>query len=210
MKIAREGRIFVYPLLFMTLVLICIKNLYAIHSIAPASFGFLLLFCLNFFRDPERIIPNEKNIILSPADGKIIRIEKVNDEEVGDSIIISIFLNIFNVHVNRMPMRGSFQDVKYMKGKFLLAFDHKACDENERNTIKISTEIGTIKIVQIAGLLARRIICYATKEDSMEIGERLGFMRFGSRIDLTIPSKVNLDIKLGQKVVGNRTVIGTY
>ena len=119
-------------------------------------------------------------------------------------------LNIFNVHVNRMPISGSFQNVKYLKGKFLLAFDHKACDENERNTIKISTEIGTIKIVQIAGLLARRIICYAKKEDTMKIGGRLGFMRFGSRIDLTIPSNVNLDIKIGQKVVGNRTVIGTY
>ena len=109
-----------------------------------------------------------------------------------------------------MPISGSFQNVKYLKGKFLLAFDHKACDENERNTIKISTEIGTIKIVQIAGLLARLIICYAKKEDTMKIGGRLGFMRFGSRIDLTIPSNVNLDIKIGQKVVGNRTVIGTY
>ena len=210
MKIAKEGRIFVYPLFILTILLLSINILYNISIFFPFFSGVVFLFCLNFFRDPDRIIPIRDNIILSPADGKIIRIEKVNDEEVGDSIIISIFLNIFNVHVNRMPMSGSFQDVKYMKGKFLLAFDHKACDENEKNTIKISTEIGTVKIVQIAGLLARRIICYATKEDSMEIGERLGFMRFGSRIDLTIPSKVNLGIKLGQKVVGNRTVIGTY
>ena len=210
MKIAKEGRIFVYPLFISTILLLGINIEYGTNIFFPIFSGAVFLFCLNFFRDPNRIIPIRDNIILSPADGKIIRIEKVNDEEVGDSIIISIFLNIFNVHVNRMPMSGSFQDVKYMKGKFLLAFDHKACDENERNTIKISTEIGIIKIVQIAGLLARRIICYAIKEDSMEIGERLGFMRFGSRIDLTIPSKVNLDIELGQKVVGNRTVIGTY
>ena len=210
MKIAKEGKIFVYPLFLSTILLLGINIGYGTNIFFPFFSCAVFLFCLNFFREPNRIIPMRDNIIVSPADGKIIRIEKVNDEEVGDSIIISIFLNIFNVHVNRMPMRGSFQDVKYMKGKFLLAFDHKACDENERNTIKISTDIGTIKIVQIAGLLARRIICYATKEDSMEIGERLGFMRFGSRIDLTIPSKVNLDIKLGQKVVGNRTVIGTY
>ena len=210
MKIAKEGRIFVYPLFISTILLLSINIVYNTNIFFPLFSGAVLLFCLNFFRDPIRLIPRRDNIIVSPADGKIIRIEKVNDEEVGDSIIISIFLNIFNVHVNRMPIRGSFEDVKYMKGKFLLAFNHKACDENERNTIKISTEIGTIKIVQIAGLLARRIICYAIKEDSMEIGERLGFMRFGSRIDLTIPSKVNLDIKLGQKVVGNRTVIGTY
>ena len=210
MKIAKEGIIFVYPLFISTILLFSINFVSNTNIFFSFFSGAVFLFCLNFFRDPNRIIPIRDNIILSPADGKIIRIEKVNDEEVGDSIIISIFLNIFNVHVNRMPMSGSFQDVKYMKGKFLLAFDHKACDENERNTIKISTEIGTVKIVQIAGLLARRIICYATKEDSMEIGERLGFMRFGSRIDLTIPSKVNIDIELGQKVVGNRTVIGTY
>lgn len=210
MKIAKEGRIFVYPLFILTILLLSINIVYNTNIFFTFFSGAVFLFCLNFFRDPDRIIPRHENIIVSPADGKIIRIEKVNDKEVGDSIIISIFLNIFNVHVNRMPMRGSFQDVKYMKGKFLLAFNHKACDENERNMIKISSEIGTIKIVQIAGLLARRIICYARKENSMEIGERLGFMRFGSRIDLIIPSKVNLDIKLGQKVVGNRTIIGTY
>jgi len=210
MIIAKEGRMFVYPLFTFTTLLFCIKVVYGINILFPFISSLLFLFCLNFFRDPKRIIPNCENIILSPADGKIIRIEKVNDDEVGDSITISIFLNIFNVHVNRMPISGSFQNVKYMKGKFLLAFDHKACDENERNTIKISTEIGIIKIVQIAGLLARRIICYAKEEDTMKIGGRLGFMRFGSRIDLTIPSNVNLDIKIGQKVVGNRTVIGTY
>jgi len=210
MTIAKEGRMFVYPLFTFTTLLFCIKVVYGINILFPSISSLLFLFCLNFFRDPKRIIPNCENIILSPADGKIIRIEKVNDDEVGDSITISIFLNIFNVHVNRMPISGYFQNVKYMKGKFLLAFDHKACDENERNTIKISTEIGIIKIVQIAGLLARRIICYAKEEDTMKIGGRLGFMRFGSRIDLTIPSNVNLDIKIGQKVVGNRTVIATY
>ena len=210
MTIAKEGRMFVYPLFTFTTLLFCIKVVYGINILFPFISSLLFLFCLNFFRDPRRAVPNCENIILSPADGKIIRIEKVNDDEVGDSITISIFLNIFNVHVNRMPISGSFQNVKYMKGKFLLAFNHKACDENERNTIKISTEIGIIKIVQIAGLLARRIICYAKEEDTMKIGGRLGFMRFGSRIDLTIPSNVNLDIKIGQKVVGNRTVIATY
>ena len=153
----------------------------------------------------------DESLIISPADGKIIRIDKVNDDQVGENASrISIFLNVFNVHVNRMPLDGTFDDIKYSKGKFLLAFDHKACDENERNSIKVNTEIGMIKIVQIAGLLARRILCYARKENSMKMGERLGFMRFGSRIDLTIPSKVNLKIKVGQKVVGNRTIIGTY
>ena len=210
MKIAKEGRVFVYPLLFLTMILTIVSYLYNINGIFTAVFGFLFLFCLNFFRDPVRKIPDKKKVIVSPADGKIIRIEKLNDKEIGDSFVISIFLNIFNVHVNRMPLDGTFDDIKYSKGKFLLAFDHKACDENERNSIKVNTEIGMIKIVQIAGLLARRILCYARKENSMKMGERLGFMRFGSRIDLTIPSKVNLKIKVGQKVAGNSTIIGTY
>ena len=210
MKIAKEGKIFVYPVFFLTIILIIIYYFYNISSIVPAISGLLFLFCLNFFRDPNRIVPDGERIIISPADGKIIRIEKLHDEEIGESFVVSIFLNIFDVHVNWMPLNGDFLDLKYSKGKFLLAFNHKACDENERNIIKVKTEIGTIKIVQIAGLLARRILCYARKGNSMKIGERLGFMRFGSRIDLTISSKVDLKIKEGQKVVGKKTIIGTY
>ena len=210
MRIAKEGKIFVYPVFFLTIVLIILYYLYNISGIIPAISGLLFLFCLNFFRDPIRIMPDGENIIVSPADGKIIRIEKLHDKEIGESFTVSIFLNIFNVHANWMPLYGDFLDLQYSKGKFLLAFNHKACDENERNLIKINTEIGTIKIVQIAGLLARRILCYARKGNSMRIGERLGFMRFGSRIDLTISSKVNMKIKEGQKVVGKKTIIGTY
>ena len=210
MRIAKEGKIFVYPVFFLTIILIILYYLYNISGIIPAISGLLFLFCLNFFRDPIRTMPDGEKIIVSPADGKIIRIEKLHDEEIGESYVVSIFLNIFNVHANWMPLDGDFLDLKYSKGKFLLAFNHKACDENERNIIKINTEIGTIKIVQIAGLLARRILCYARKGNSMRIGERLGFMRFGSRIDLTISSKVNIKIKEGQKVVGKKTIIGTY
>ena len=210
MRIAKEGKIFVYPVFFLTIILIILYYLYNISGIIPAISGLLFLFCLNFFRDPIRIMPDGDNIIVSPADGKIIRIEKLHDEEIGESFTVSIFLNIFNVHANWMPLDGDFLDLQYSKGKFLLAFNHKACDENERNIIKINTVIGTIKIIQIAGLLARRILCYAKKGNSMRIGERLGFMRFGSRIDLTISSKVNLKIKEGQKVVGKKTIIGTY
>ena len=210
MRIAKEGKIFVYSMFFLTIILIILYFLYNISSIIPAISGLLFLFCLNFFRDPIRLMPDGERIIVSPADGKIIRIEKLHDEEIGESFVVSIFLNIFDVHANWMPLGGDFLDLKYSKGKFLLAFNHKACDENERNCIKIKTEIGTIKIVQIAGLLARRILCYAKKGNSMRIGERLGFMRFGSRIDLTISSRTNLKIKEGQKVVGKKTIIGTY
>jgi phosphatidylserine decarboxylase len=109
-----------------------------------------------------------------------------------------------------MPIEGTFENVKYRKGKFLAAFDHKASDENERTEITIISKVGTIKVKQIAGLIARRILCYAKKGESMEMGGRLGFIRFGSRTDLILPKHVNLSVKLGQKVMGNKTIMGTF
>ena len=202
MIVSKEGRIFVYPLLIATTIFVFTYLYYGISIYFPLGSGVIFFFCLNFFRDPKRLVPQGDNHIVSPADGKIIRIERIDDDEFGDSQLISIFLSIFNVHANRMPIDGSFLGVKYEEGKFLMAFDHRACDENERNSIKIMT--------RIAGLLARRIICYAKEGESMKIGSRLGFMRFGSRIDLVIPSTVKLNVELGQKVMGNRTIIGTF
>ena len=207
MRLSPEGNIFVYPLIIISGVFSWLWLVDKVSIYWPASFVLLLLFCLNFFRNPKRLVPNGKNHIVSPADGKIINIRSLDNDENQS---ISIFLNVFDVHVNRMPIRGEFSDVHYTKGKFLLAFDHNACDENERNTITFNTDIGPIKLVQIAGLIARRIICYAQKGKTMEIGDRLGFMRFGSRIDLILPKKVQLEVKVGQKVKGNTTIIGTF
>tara|TARA_B100001250_G_scaffold50687_1_gene39614 strand:- start:910 stop:1542 length:633 start_codon:yes stop_codon:yes gene_type:complete len=210
MIVSKEGKIFVYPLFIATAISAFTYLYYGISIYFLLGSGVIFFFCLNFFRDPKRLVPKGDNQIVSPADGKIIRIERIDDDEFGDSQLISIFLSIFNVHANRMPIDGSFLGVKYEKGKFLMAFDHKACDENERNSITIMTGIGPIRLVQIAGLLARRIICYAKVGESMKIGSRLGFMRFGSRIDLIIPSTVKLNVELGQKVMGNSTIIGTF
>lgn len=210
MIVSKEGKIFVYPLFIATAISAFTYLYYGISIYFLLGSGAIFFFCLNFFRDPKRLVPKGDNQIVSPADGKIIRIERIDDDEFGDSQLISIFLSIFNVHANRMPIDGSFLGVKYEKGKFLMAFDHKACDENERNSITIMTGIGPIRLVQIAGLLARRIICYAKVGESMKIGSRLGFMRFGSRIDLIIPSTVKLNVELGQKVMGNSTIIGTF
>ena len=207
MRLSPEGNIFVYPLIIISGVLSLFWLAGKVPILLPTSFGFLLMFCLNFFRNPKRLVPDGKNHIVSPADGKIISIRSIDNDEYQS---ISIFLNVFDVHVNRMPIRGEFLDIHYTKGKFLLAFDHNACDENERNTITFNTVIGPIKLVQIAGLIARRIICYADKGKTMEIGHRLGFMRFGSRIDLILPKKVQLKVKMGQKVMGNTTIIGTF
>ena len=210
MRLAPEGRIIVLPLFLLTgLILYLTVSMGTSFTLVGIAFG-LLVFCLNFFRDPVRNVPAGKNLILAPADGKIVKLIEVDDPELGESQLISIFLNVFNVHANRMPIEGTFTDVKYHKGKFMAAFDHKASDENERTEITIISKVGTLKVKQIAGLIARRILCYAKNGESMEMGGRLGFIRFGSRTDLILPKHVNLSVKLGQKVVGNKTIMGTF
>tara|TARA_Y100001970_G_scaffold251099_1_gene323524 strand:- start:2284 stop:2802 length:519 start_codon:yes stop_codon:yes gene_type:complete len=170
-----------------------------------------MIFCLNFFRDPKRITPRQDNLIISPADGKIIKIDELDDPNSGEKLkIVSIFLSVFNVHANRMPIDGKFIDVQYVKGKFLAAFDHQASDYNERMEIKIDSKFGIIKVKQIAGLVARRILCYANVGEKMEAGGRLGFIRFGSRTDIILPASIDLKIELDQKVFGGETIIGVY
>jgi len=210
MRLAPEGRIIVLPLFLLTgLILYLTVSMGTSFTLVGIAFG-LLVFCLNFFRDPVLNVPAGKNLILAPADGKIVKLIEVDDPEIGESQLVSIFLNVFNVHANRMPIEGTFTDVKYHKGKFMAAFDHKASDENERTEITIISKVGTLKVKQIAGLIARRILCYAKNGESMEMGGRLGFIRFGSRTDLILPKHVNLSVKLGQKVVGNKTIMGTF
>ena len=213
MKLASEGNIIIYPLSVLLFLSIITSYLYDINSIHIVTYAIavILLFCLNFFRDPKRIIPKQNNLILSPADGKIIKIDEVEDPNSGEKLkMVSIFLSVFNVHANRMPVDGKFIDVQYVKGKFLAAFDHKASNHNERTEIKIDTKFGIIRVKQIAGLVARRILCYANVGEKMEAGERLGFIRFGSRTDIILPAKINLEIELDQKVFGGETVIGKY
>ncbi len=210
MRLAPEGRIIVLPLMVFNALAIWQANELEIPMIIPWILIILLVFCLNFFRDPIRNIPEGDDLVLAPADGKIVKIEKIQDQDLGESQLVSIFLNVFNVHANRMPIHGTFSKVEYEKGKFLAAFDHKASDENERTEILLNSKFGMIKIKQIAGLIARRILCYAKKGETMDAGERLGFIRFGSRTDLILPIHVNLSVELGQKVIGNTTIIGTF
>jgi len=210
MKIAPEGQIIIRPLLLIVLCIFGYSIIFSSLYILLVIVSMMLIFSINFFRDPERLIPEGDNFIIAPADGKIVRIKNLDDPDLGPSKLISIFLNVFNVHINRMPIAGTFVKVDSCAGKFLAAFDHKASDENERTEIIIDTKIGLVKVKQIAGLIARRIICYAKEGNLMEQGDRLGFIRFGSRTDLIIPDYVDLDVKLGQKVIGNKTIIGTY
>ena len=209
--IAKEGRIILIPLLLITFPV----GLYA-HAtnnltltILYAILGVLFLFCLNFFRDPKRTIPMDASLIISPADGKVVKVTEIDDPEVGEGAkLVSIFLNVFNVHVNRVPLDGTVTAMDRKTGKFLAAFDHKASDVNEQVVTVLSHASGQFKIKQIAGLIARRILCYAEPGQKMHKGGRLGFIRFGSRTDLIMPSNVNVKVEVGEKVFGGETIIG--
>ena len=213
MKIAPEGNVIIYPLAISWIVFFIssfMYNLEILYSIL-AVLSIILIFCVNFFRYPDRVIPKQDNLILSPADGKVIKISDFDDPITGEKFkLISIFLSVFNVHANRMPIDGKFIDVNYVKGEFLAAFDHEASDKNERMEISIETKFGNIKVKQIAGLIARRILCYAEEGEKMLAGGKLGFIRFGSRTDIILPGKINLEIEINQKVTGGETIIGVY
>ena len=211
MRIAPEGYLFIVPLLITTLGTFGGAWLLGADMFLGNITAVILLFCLNFFRDPVRQCSADERSIVSPADGKVISIKEVNDNDIGpESISISIFLNVFNVHTNRMPVTGRFQSVQHRPGKFIAAFDHMASDLNEQTEMLIDTKFGRVKMKQIAGLIARRILCYAKKNLHMKKGDRLGFIRFGSRTDVIVPKSVTLHVELGQKVTGTETIIGTF
>ena len=208
--IAKEGYPFIIVFLISTIVIRIIGHVSELPVLMDCAAipGLLLLFCLNFFRDPLRKIPKGKGIFVSPADGKIVQIKPVDDPDIGKANLVSIFLNVFNVHVNRTPAGGSVSEVQHKKGKFLAAFNHSASDENEQSNIHILSTEGLIKVKQIAGLLARRIRCYVQKGSHLNTGDKLGFIMFGSRVDIILPDIITLRVKLGQKVKGGESIIG--
>lgn len=171
----------------------------------------LTLCAIWFFRNPERTMPENPLQIISPADGKVIGIEEVTCEENPDRTLlkISIFMNVFNVHVNRIPFPGEVVSIRYKPGKFLSADLDKASALNERNTVLIRTDDGReIRIVQIAGLIARRIVCWLKQGMKVTKGERFGLIRFGSRVELFLPLGSTLLVKRGHKVRAGETPIG--
>ena len=213
MRLAPEGNIIIYPLFFILVISFGIDFVFSQEYLIFINIFLLVLFifCLNFFRDPKRTVPTDENCIVSPADGKIIKIKEFEDPQTKEKFrLVSIFLSVFNVHSNRMPVDGLIKSVDYVKGDFLAAFDHKASEKNERTEISIETSFGSMVVKQIAGLVARRILCYAKENEKMFAGDRLGFIRFGSRTDIILPINVSLDIELNQKVYGGQTIIGKY
>jgi phosphatidylserine decarboxylase len=171
----------------------------------------IALFVLQFFRDPPREIPTAANAVLSPADGRVVVIEKAMDPYRNqEALKISVFMNVFNVHSNRSPVDGTVEKVEYHSGSFLNAALAKASLENERNAVLLTTPDGTqITFVQIAGLVARRILCFIKNGDVLTRGQRYGFIRFGSRVDVYLPLTATPRVAIGDKVSATCTVLAT-
>jgi len=172
-------------------------------------FWILLAFVLQFFRDPARAVPTAPNAVVSPADGKVVTVEAVRDPYLArDALKISVFMNVFNVHANRSPVDGEVRDAWYHAGAYVNAALPKASTENERQAIWLRTPEGAdITCVQIAGLIARRILCYAKAGERLARGQRYGFIRFGSRVDVYLPPATRSRVAIGDKVYAGETVL---
>ncbi|MBI5681674.1 MAG: phosphatidylserine decarboxylase family protein [Deltaproteobacteria bacterium] len=206
--IASEG----YPFILVSIV---ITIFFLWLGWRPFAYILILwtIFVIAFFRDPEREIPTNENAIVSPADGKVIIVDKVFEDRFlkSDAIKISIFMNVFNVHVNRNPVSGKVTGIFYNQGKFLSANLDKASLENEQNAVVVeSLEGKKIVYVQIAGLIARRIVCYLKEGDTVEKGKRFGMIRFGSRLDVYLPPEYKIDVKVGDKVKAGSSILGYW
>lgn len=200
-RIAREGIPFVtLALLVFALCLSLFRGWGLIAGLLPA-------FVLNFFRNPRRSVPQGRDLVLSPADGKIVRAER---DPVTGRYMVGIFMNVFDVHLNRIPVSGTVESIEYIPGAFFNADLDKASEHNERNILVLATDRGKrVSMTQVAGLVARRIVCYAEPSDKLEAGTLFGLIRFGSRVDLDLPAGSSIRVRLGDRVKGGETIIGT-
>ncbi len=204
--IAQEG----YPFILFSLIIAVFIAFLGICWLLILSV-LISLFIIWFFRNPERYFREGENVVISPADGKVIKVEDIdmNGMITGKFKKISIFMNVFNVHVNRIPYSGKIEAINYHEGKFVSANLDKASSDNERNAIHIRTENGSsIWAVQIAGLIARRIVCWVKVGDAVKKGERFGLIRFGSRVDVYLPQDSRIAVQVGQKVSAGETLLG--
>lgn len=210
MKFAREGYPFILGSLFPALALI---GLFAIVNwlallIAGLFLLLLALACAFFFRNPNRVIPRDEKILISPADGWILQIKEVDDDFVGRGYRVDIFLTVLDVHINRVPASGKIEFVKYRSGKFISAFKDKASSDNERTDIGINGRQGKFRVAQIAGSIARRIVCHVKENDEVLAGQIYGMIRFGSRTEITFPAIYSPAVQSGQHVKGGETIVG--
>ncbi len=203
--IVRDGIPFIFGALVLTALLAGFLSLW---WLLPG--GILVVFFLNFFRNPQRQLPAEEGIV-SPADGKIVAIRR-NDHDNGEEsgYFLSIFMNPFDVHVNRAPIAGRITGYEYFSGKFKPAFDDSATMDNERNLISMSNEQCTLRFSQVAGILARRIVFWKKPGDLLDRGERIGLIRFGSRVDMWLPADLEIMVRMGQKVKAASTLLAKF
>lgn len=205
-----EGHIFIGVFAFVTLVF----ALFDLNFLFAAGIA-LTLWCIAFFRDAPRVTPQDDNLIVSPADGTICAIgEVLPPVELNLShtpmMRVCVFMSVFDGHVNRAPVAGTVTAIAYSPGLFLNADLDKASEDNERNALVFDTGIHKLGVVQIAGLVARRIVCFAKEGDAMRAGERFGLIRFGSRVDVYMPTDVELNVAVGQKTIAGETVLAAF
>lgn len=202
--VAREGWPFILPPLIVAAFL-WISG-WQVSSVAICALGVLVAL---FFRDPEREIPKGEGLILSPADGKVVQIIPYTGHELTEPATqISIFLSVFNVHINRAPFPAVVEDVTYRPGAFRIAWQPEASSDNEQTLIRLKAPEGQLLVKQIAGLIARRIVCRVVQGQKLETGERIGLIRFGSRVDLIVPARTEVYVKPGDHVKGGVSVMG--
>jgi phosphatidylserine decarboxylase len=201
--VAREGLFYILIPLLLGLVLIVL-------GYWPVSLVFLALagFMAYFFRDPHRSAPPEAGVVVSPADGRVTRVRALAPDDPDSPTVISIFLSPFDVHINRAPIAGTVKNVTYTRGKFLMATKEESSVVNEQNALTISGEELTVVCKQIAGVLARRIVCWKRAGDTVALGERFGLIKFSSRTDLILPPNVRVEVSVGARVRGGATIIG--
>jgi len=205
MKIAKEGALFILPSF-----LLFVFSLIIGWWLASLFFLFLAAAFAFFFRDPRRIPPSGPNLVLSPADGQVIKIEEFTShpEVSGPGKVVSVFLSLLDVHFTRAPLGAEILKVDYQPGKFFPAYREEASTQNESNSLVLKTEAGSLFLKQMVGVAARRIKCYVKAGDKVEAGQKIGLMYFGSRVDLYLPERVELKVNPGQKVKGGLTIIG--
>ena len=201
--LAREG----WPFLAISLVLALAASAWCLSWSIPL--WIIFLFVVQFFRDPPREVPQDAGAVLSPADGRVIKVERTQDPYgQREAIKVSVFMNVFNVHSNRSPADGKVEKVQYFPGKFVNADLDKASAENERNAVVLTTNDGQIvTFVQVAGLIARRILCYVKAGDTLARGQRYGFIRFGSRVDVYLPLDAAVKVSIGDKGSATPTIL---
>ncbi len=208
MKIAREG----YPLILAGAAVTILAFVFGWVAIG-VILGVCALAIVGFFRDPERTIPTGTGLVVSPADGKVVSIVDIKgDPRFADATArVSIFLSPLDVHVNRSPVSGKIEEVSYQRGKFLAAYKEEASARNEQNALKLVDDDGrAVGVVQIAGVMARRIVCKVKRGDNVKRGDRFGLIMFGSRTDAYLPRGCRIEVTEGQRVKGGETILGRF